>query len=115
MDYQEILRRLALGDTSFLPDAPSSWIGGAAAGGLDARSRAFARLGATVAVGANSAGYQDHVDAALAAGATPGDIVGVLVAVIATVGLPKVVSAAPPLGLAVGYDVDGALEGLEGE
>jgi hypothetical protein len=33
---------------------------------------------------------------------------------MATVGLPKVVSAAPPLGLAVGYDVDGALEGLEG-
>jgi alkylhydroperoxidase/carboxymuconolactone decarboxylase family protein YurZ len=115
VDYQEILRRLALGDTSFLPNAPSNWTSSAPAGGLDARSRAFARLGATVAVGANSAGYQDHVDAALAAGATPGDIVEVLIAVIPAIGLPKVVSAAPSLGLAVGYDVDGALEGLEGD
>ena len=38
------------------------------------------------------------------------EIVGVLIAVAPTVGLARVVSAAPELALAIGYDVDAALE-----
>ena len=36
---------------------------------------------------------------------------GTLVAAIPIVGAPRVISAAPKLGLALGYDVDAALEG----
>jgi hypothetical protein len=114
VDYREILRRLALGDTSFLADVTHDWAAMATAC-LDPRTTAFARLGATVAIGANSAAYQDAVDIALAAGATAADVVNVLVAVVPTVGLTKVVSAAPALGLAVGYDVDAALERLDSD
>ena len=47
---------------------------------------------------------------ALAAGASIDEIVGTLIAVAPTVGLARVVSAAPELALALGYDVDAALE-----
>jgi 4-carboxymuconolactone decarboxylase len=54
--------------------------------------------------------YGELVDAALDAGATPAEIVDVLVRIIAVVGAPCVVAEAPKLALALGYDVDAALE-----
>jgi 4-carboxymuconolactone decarboxylase len=110
VDYKEILRRLTLGDTSFLPSGSRHRSDDAAASLLDARSRAFARLGAAVAVDASPSGFQDHVDAALMSGATEDEIVDVLIAVAPCVGLTRVVSAAPALALAIGYDADAALE-----
>ncbi len=53
------------------------------------------------------------MEAARAAGATDDEIVGVLIAVAPTVGLPRVVSAAPCVALALGYDVEAALEGSD--
>ena len=50
------------------------------------------------------------IDAARAAGADVDEIVGTLIAVAPTVGLARVVSAAPELALSLGYDVDAALE-----
>jgi alkylhydroperoxidase/carboxymuconolactone decarboxylase family protein YurZ len=46
----------------------------------------------------------------VSAGATAAEIVDVLVGVVPVVGLPAVVSAAPNLAMALGYDVDDALE-----
>ena len=110
LDYREILRRLAIGDTSFLysirPDPASNLT----ALGLDPKTAALASLGASVAMVTSASGYQSHVDAAFAAGATVDEIVGVLIAVGPTVGLARIVQAASPLGLAAGYDVDAALE-----
>ena len=80
---------------------------------LDPKTRAFARLGASVALGANTSGFQSDVDAALAAGASVGEVVGVLIAVAPTVGVAKLVLAAPALGLAIGYDTDAGLGLLE--
>jgi hypothetical protein len=48
-----------------------------------------------------------NVEVALATGASLDEIVGVLIAVAPTIGLGRVVSAAPELAL--GYDVDAAL------
>ena len=50
------------------------------------------------------------VEAGLEAGASYDEIVGTLIAVIPIVGVARVVSAAPNLGLALGYDVAEALE-----
>ena len=50
------------------------------------------------------------MEVALASGATYDEIVGILIAVAPAVGLGRVVSAAPELGLALGYDVASALE-----
>ena len=49
-----------------------------------------------------------------ASGATVDEIVGVLIAVAQTVGLARVASAAPAVALALGYDIDAALEAHDG-
>lgn len=81
--------------------------------GLDAKTHALVRLTTTVAIGAGQPSYQHAVERALAAGATPDEIVGNLLAVMSLTGVPHAVSAAPKLGLALGYDVEAALEGLD--
>ncbi len=113
MDYRDFFRRLAIGDPSFLKDIVSDEASKVSASGLDPKSAAFARLSASVAVGTSPPGYQGHLDAAFAAGATMEEIVGVLIAVGPTIGLAKLVLEAPAVALAAGYDTDAALERLD--
>ncbi|WP_238993067.1 carboxymuconolactone decarboxylase family protein [Jiangella aurantiaca] len=80
---------------------------------LDPKTRALVQLGALLAVDAGAPSYQWIVDAAFASGATVEEIAGAVIAVAPTVGVERLVSAAPKLGLAVGYDVDAALERLD--
>jgi alkylhydroperoxidase/carboxymuconolactone decarboxylase family protein YurZ len=81
--------------------------------GLDKKSHALVRLSAALALDAAPSSYQSAIDLCLAAGATIDEVVGTLVAVASTVGLARVVSAAPELALALGYDVEAALEDSE--
>ena len=114
VDYQDRLRSLALNDERL--------IGSVLAGGddveisrLDRKTHALVRLGGLLALGAARSSYQCQVDAAFAAGASEEEIVGTLIAITPTVGVARAVSAAPELALAVGYDVDDALENLDGQ
>jgi alkylhydroperoxidase/carboxymuconolactone decarboxylase family protein YurZ len=50
----------------------------------------------------------------VSAGASPAEIVEVLVAVVRVVGLPRAVAAAPNLAMALGYDIEDALEHQSG-
>jgi hypothetical protein len=70
------------------------------------------RLAALLAVDAAPSSYNASAELALASGASLDEIVGILVAVAPAIGLGRVVSAAPELGLALGYDVEAALEAL---
>ena len=72
------------------------------------------RLAALVAVGGAVPSYGAQADAAVGAGATAAEIVDVLVGVVPVVGLPSVVAAAPKLAMALGYDIDEALEHQSG-
>jgi 4-carboxymuconolactone decarboxylase len=81
--------------------------------GLDEKTAALACLGALVALRAPVTSCRRCVDRALAAGATVDDVVDTLKVVAPMVGLVNVVSAAPPLALALGYDIDAALETLD--
>jgi 4-carboxymuconolactone decarboxylase len=81
--------------------------------GLDEKTAALARLAALVALGAAPASYHRCVERALAAGANVDDVVETLKVVAPSVGLARVVAAAPGLALAVGYDIDAALETLD--
>jgi hypothetical protein len=49
----------------------------------------------------------------MAAGVTSEEMLGVLMAVAPTIGTARVVTNTPTLALALGYDVDAALEGTE--
>ena len=82
--------------------------------GIDARSHALLRIAALIAVDAAPPSFMSAVQAGLDAGATYEEIVGTLIAVMPIVGVARVVSAAPNLGLALGYDVSEAFEFVDG-
>jgi alkylhydroperoxidase/carboxymuconolactone decarboxylase family protein YurZ len=109
-DYRQTLRELAIRDQRLLSEVLASDEANLRASQLDVRAHALVRLGALIAAGAPMAVYKPVVDEALEAGASPEQIVGVLIAVATVTGLPRVVSAALPLGLSIGYDVQAALE-----
>jgi alkylhydroperoxidase/carboxymuconolactone decarboxylase family protein YurZ len=110
-EHRETLRYLADTDGGITP-TPHDATRSVYPHGLDARTAALARLAALVALRAAPASYRHGVDLALAGGATVDEVVATLKVVARTVGLARVVSAAPGLALAAGYDIDAALETL---
>jgi 4-carboxymuconolactone decarboxylase len=109
-EHDTTLRKLTIGDDAYietlLTNAPENVV----RSGLDAKTRALVRLGALIAADAASPSYLDSIDDARESGASDDELVGCLVAVLPTVGAVRVISAAPKLALALGYDVVTALE-----
>jgi 4-carboxymuconolactone decarboxylase len=79
---------------------------------LDPRSDALVRIAALVAVNAAAPSYSCAVRHALTVGVTVDEVVDTLIAVSTTVGLARVVSAAPGMANALGIDIESALEEL---
>jgi alkylhydroperoxidase/carboxymuconolactone decarboxylase family protein YurZ len=111
-DYKQHLRRLAVHDEALVglllgdENAPS-------ASALDPKTAALARVAASIAVNAAPSSIHHAVSLALAAGATSAEIVATLEAVTPVAGAARVVSSAPKVALALGYDVEAALESLD--
>ena len=108
-DHRQRLRRLALHEDALLAasaaedrSAPDSVI--------DARTAALVQLAATIAVDAAPSSFQRAVSHALAAGVSADEIVASLEAVTPVTGAARVVQCTPKIALALGYDVDAALE-----
>jgi alkylhydroperoxidase/carboxymuconolactone decarboxylase family protein YurZ len=112
-DYRVTLRKLAIRDDELFDDVLRSDAASMRESTLDAKTYALVQLAALVAVGGSPPAYRPVIDAALARGASVDEIVGTLIAVTSASGAPRVVSAAPAVGLAVGYDVRQALEEWE--
>ena len=74
------------------------------------KTAALVRVAATIAVDAAPSSFQHAVAHALAAGATSDEIVATLEAVTPVTGAARVVQCAPKVALALGYDVEAALE-----
>jgi 4-carboxymuconolactone decarboxylase len=111
LDYTDHLRLLALNDTGYVERLAEH--GEVAFGAeCDTKVLTLARLGALIATGGAVPSYGAEIDAALGAGATPAEVVAVLLGVASVVGMPCVVGAAPKVALALGYDIDDALEGV---
>jgi 4-carboxymuconolactone decarboxylase len=108
--YKQTLRSLALSDERFVESVLGMSHDTVEVSRLDPKTHALVRLGAALAIDAAPSSYQSTIDQALAAGAGIDEIVGTLIAVAPTIGLARVVSAAPELALALGYDVDAAFE-----
>jgi alkylhydroperoxidase/carboxymuconolactone decarboxylase family protein YurZ len=108
--YAETLRRLSLGDEGFIADVLGRHAAPPAKPSLDPRTQTLVRLAALIALGAESSTIERTVTDSLAAGGTPSDIVDVLLTVGPAVGSARLVSAAPRVALALGYDVAEALE-----
>jgi alkylhydroperoxidase/carboxymuconolactone decarboxylase family protein YurZ len=108
-DYKQHLRRLAVHDETLVDallgneNAPSASV-------LDPKVAALARIAASIAVGAAPVSIQHAVALGLGAGATSAEIVATLEAVTPVIGAARVVASAPKVALALGYDVEAALE-----
>ena len=113
-DYKLTLRKLALRDDRFIDSLLSQDRASARVSGIDPLSHALLRIAALIAIDAAPPSFMSAVEAGLDAGASYDEIVGTLIAVMPIVGVARVVSAAPNLGLALGYDVSAALELVDG-
>ena len=106
-EYKERLRRLAVHDDALLEtigvEQPSESV-------IDEKTKALVRVAATVAVDASLSSFQHAVVHALAVGATRDEVVASLEAVTPVTGAARVVQCAPKVALALGYDVESALE-----
>ncbi len=99
------LAGLAIGDPDLLAEGLELRTEWQTRSGLDARSYALVKIAALIALDAPPASYLWQVANALDAGATPADLVGVLIAVAPQVGGPKTVAAAPELMVALGLSL----------
>jgi alkylhydroperoxidase/carboxymuconolactone decarboxylase family protein YurZ len=105
-DVERLLRRLALNDEESVEMVLVRGRDFAAETVLKPKVALLVRLGALLALGAATPSLRATVQPAIAAGATEAEIVGVLIAVAPAIGLARVVSTAPRLAVAIGYDID---------
>jgi alkylhydroperoxidase/carboxymuconolactone decarboxylase family protein YurZ len=111
-EHEERLRRLALGDESFIESLLAMGPDCAEVSRLDPKTYALVRLAALLGADAAPVSHHHGVAAALATGATADEIVGTLIAVAPIIGTARAVLAAPELAVPIGYDIDAALEEL---
>jgi alkylhydroperoxidase/carboxymuconolactone decarboxylase family protein YurZ len=107
-----LFRRLTIGDDALLAALLSGVPADAAqrVPGLDARCAALVKVAALIVAGGTEPAYLREVQEALAQGASPAEVTGVLVAVAPITGSAHIMDAAPKLALALGYDVEAGLE-----
>ena len=102
---RQMLAGLAMGDPDLLAEGLELRMEWQDRSGLYARSYALVKIAALIALDAPPASYLWQVANALDAGATPADLMGVLIAVAPQVGGPKTVAAAPELMVALGLSL----------
>jgi alkylhydroperoxidase/carboxymuconolactone decarboxylase family protein YurZ len=105
-EVERLLRRLALNDEESVGMVLTRGSEPAGYEPLVPKVDLLVRLGALLALGAATSTLRATVDRAIEAGATEEEIVGVLIAVAPAVGLARVVSSAPRLAVAIGYDIE---------
>lgn len=108
--FQETLRRLAMIDEGFVEDEAGLGLGPARTSILDLKTAALLQVGVAVAIGSSAVCLEWSAARAMAAGASEDEIAGVLLAIAPVAGLGRVVSAAPDVATALGYDIAAALE-----
>ena len=103
---EALLRRLALNDEATVELLVHIDVSEFPGTGLDPRTHALVRLASLIALQSSPMSFEWGVTAALAAGATDEQIVGVLVAVAPVVGVARLNRASVDIATAVGYDLD---------
>ena len=98
----------------FIPDKVRFGLDLARTSALDPRTAALIVVAVAVAIGSSSFCLQWSAGRALAAGASEEEIADVLLAIAPVAGLGRIVTAAPELAIALGYDVEAALEAIDG-
>jgi 4-carboxymuconolactone decarboxylase len=108
--HEITLCKIAIADDRYVEEVLSNDRANLTASTLDAKAHALVRLGALIAIDAEAPAYMWTLEAARRAGASDDELVGCLLAALPLLGVARIVSAAPKLGLAMGFDVASALE-----
>lgn len=106
-ETRDALAGMSCGEPDSIARAVGLREGKAETSSLSGTTLALVRIATLIALDAPPASYGRQVKAALQAGASPEDILGVLRAVAPQVGTPRVVAAAPELMLALGMTLPG--------
>lgn len=101
MDAPELLRRYCINDPRL-----AGYHDVSPAMHLDWRTTALVRISALIAVSASQASMQTAVDDAIVAGVSSDEIVAVLHDIVRIIGLPRAVTEAPRIAVALGYADD---------
>ncbi len=102
--------RLTIGDPGLMAAIADPVGRPAVAPSLDGRTEAMVRIAALIALDAPASSYRAAVQDAQRSGATLDDLLTVLLALAGTVGSARIVSAAPKVAIAAGYDVEEAID-----
>jgi alkylhydroperoxidase/carboxymuconolactone decarboxylase family protein YurZ len=111
-ELEDRLRRLSINDTQGLTAILRESASPTGDDSLDPHAAALVRLGVLIALDGPPPAFEWATSAALASGATAEELVNVLVTAAPLVGSAHVVSTAPRLARALGYDIDAGLERL---
>lgn len=111
-ELEDRLRRLSINDASGITAVLANGTRSAESDGLDPHAAALVRLGVLIALDGPAPAFDWATSEALASGATAEELVGVLVTAAPLVGSAHIVSTAPRLARALGYDIDADLERL---
>src|ERR1700759_2466235 len=109
--FQEILRRLAIFDEGFIEAGLRHDLADTSV--LEPKIAALLQVAVSVAIGSSAVCLQWSVARALASGESREEIAEVLLAIGPVAGLGRVVSAAPKVATALGYDVEAALQATD--
>jgi 4-carboxymuconolactone decarboxylase len=110
---EEGFRRFTIGDPSLIAAMARGEGSPLEVPPLDALTDSLLRISALIALDAPASSYREVVDATLSAWARLDELLAVLISVAPTVGSARVVSAAPKIALAAGYDVEASLEMID--
>jgi alkylhydroperoxidase/carboxymuconolactone decarboxylase family protein YurZ len=111
--FHETQRKLILIHEGFIQDKAKLALDLARTAALDPKTAALIVVAVAVAIGSSSFCLQWSAGRALAAGASEGEIADVLLAIAPVAGLGRIAAAAPDLAIALGYDVEAALEAID--
>ncbi len=108
-DHQEKLKGLSTHDTDIIGSLVSMQLDNIEESGLDPKTHALVRIAALVTLDAAPASFMWQIGMALESGVTPDEILGVLIALAPTIGMARIVAAAPEVALALGLDIEALL------
>jgi len=107
---ERVLSRLALGDD--VVDLPADDLDDLDMGAVEPRNEALVRLGALLAIDPSPNSLHRVAQDAEIAGVSPDEIVRCLVSLVPTLGIGRTSAVASNLALAIGFDINSALEEL---
>jgi alkylhydroperoxidase/carboxymuconolactone decarboxylase family protein YurZ len=111
--FQDTLRMLAMIEEGFVEDQARLGLSPDRALALDPKTAALLQVAVSVAIGSSAVCLEWTAARAMAAGATNDEIADVLLAIAPVTGLGRVVTAAPDVATALGYDIAAAMEELD--